>query len=120
MLSEFKSFLLFDRGVERVTFSHRARSVFTVTLQFDFLLIVGIRTVVAAVCLQGRYLASALLMRTFVLTAYICYLSHDTPPLSEVKHTIHEENTNAMKADLGQMKPGHGRALRRPEGKITY
>jgi len=25
-------------------------------------------------------------MCTFVLTAYICYLSHDTPPLSEVSN----------------------------------
>jgi hypothetical protein len=49
MLSEFKSFLLFDRGVERVTFSHRARSVFTVTLDFHFLCIIGVGTVVAAI-----------------------------------------------------------------------
>jgi hypothetical protein len=30
--------------------------------------------------------------------------------LSEVKHTIHEENVNAMKADLAQMKAEHAKA----------
>ncbi len=37
--------------------------------------------------------------------------------LADVKHTIHEENVAAMKADLAQMKAEQAKAPRRPESK---
>jgi len=38
--------------------------------------------------------------------------------LSDVKHTIHEENVNAMKADLAQMKAEHAKAQADRKAKI--
>ena len=66
-----------------IAVSYRARSVFTVTLQFDFLLIVRVRTIVAAVRFEGRYLAVAPLVRAFTLTAYVQNFGHDAPQFSE-------------------------------------
>jgi len=38
--------------------------------------------------------------------------------LSEVRHTIHEENINAMKADLAQMKAEHAKARANRKAKL--
>jgi len=38
--------------------------------------------------------------------------------LSDVKHAIHEENVNAMKADLAQMKAEHAKAHADRKGKL--
>jgi len=81
--SELRSFLLFQRRVERVTTRHRTRGVLTVTLNLHLLCIIGIGTVVTAVGLQSRDLALALLMRTFVSATHIDNFCHNPPRVSE-------------------------------------
>jgi hypothetical protein len=57
----------------------RARSVFTVTLEFNFLLIIGVRTVVAAVGFESGNLARTLFIPAFMLTAYVDNFCHNAP-----------------------------------------
>jgi len=71
MSRKTQSFLLIYRSVKRITFCQRARSVFTVTPEFDLLLIISVRTIVTAVRFQSRKLTLALRKGALMLATHV-------------------------------------------------
>jgi hypothetical protein len=51
----------------------------TVTLNFDFLFVIGVRAIIAAVRFESGNLALALRVRALVLATYIENFCHDAP-----------------------------------------
>jgi hypothetical protein len=80
---KFKSFLLIQGGMQRIALCQGARRVFTVTLNFHFLCIIGIRTVVAAIGVEIGDVTAALLIRAFVFSTHIENFCHYPPQCSD-------------------------------------
>jgi hypothetical protein len=80
---KFKSFLLFQGSMERIALRQRARRMFAVTLNFHFLCVIGIRTVVAAIGVDIGNVTPALLIRAFVLSTHIENFRHYPPQRSD-------------------------------------
>ena len=58
--------------------------VLTVTLDFDFLLIISVRAVIAAVRFERRYLTLALRIRALVLATHVDNFCHAAPRFFEL------------------------------------
>jgi hypothetical protein len=69
-----------QRMLEHAVSVQRARWVLAVALDFDFLFIVSVGTVVAAVRHESGNLTLTLRVRAFLLTTYIENFCHDAPP----------------------------------------
>lgn len=70
-------------GLSSASSVQRAWTVLTVTLNFDFLFIISIRTVIAAIRLKGWHLTLALRIHALVLATHVHNFCHEAPRFSK-------------------------------------